>query len=81
MSDASWKILTWAYTNGMAITTQQAVDLVGHRYYCNERKHTGNLLSALVRRGYLLREKPGHFKLVKFNTSMKGKALDQPELF
>jgi len=49
-----------AYAND-GITLDKAVELIGSRYYCNERFHTANVLSRLVKMGKLKRVKPGFF--------------------
>lgn len=50
---------------GGSFTKQDAVQLIGHRYYCNEDKHVGDVLSRMVKAGFIIRIKPGHFELSK----------------
>jgi hypothetical protein len=45
------------------LTLAQAVELIGKNIYCNERKHVGAVLSNMVRRGLLVRHRPGVFAL------------------
>lgn len=45
------------------ITKKQAVDLIGRCYYANEKKHTGDVLSRMVKRGLLKRIKNGLFEI------------------
>ncbi len=44
------------------ITKQQAVDLIGGCYYCNESKHTGDVLTRMVKRGLLKRVSRGVYE-------------------
>ena len=53
-----------ARANDNKLTKKQAVEAIGRRYYCNEAKHTGEVLSAMVKRGILRRDKPGQFTLI-----------------
>lgn len=46
-------------------TLEDAVRWIGRSYYANERKHTGDVLSRMVKSGLLKREKPGVFVLVR----------------
>lgn len=45
-----------------SITKLRAVQLVGSQYH-NQRKHTGAILSNMIRRGYIERVKRGVFRL------------------
>lgn len=45
------------------ITLAQATHLVGRNVYHNAEKHTGALLSAMVKLGFIVRQKPGLFAL------------------
>ncbi len=47
-----------------AITLDVATVLVGRDVYYNQKKHTGALLSNMVKRGLLTRQSPGVFKSV-----------------
>jgi hypothetical protein len=55
-------IIRSAKMNGF-ITLKEAVCLVGGDVYANADKHTGAILSNMVKRGMLIRVKPGTFKL------------------
>lgn len=45
------------------ITLEQATALVGRNVYHNADKHTGAILSNMVKQGMLVRIKPGLFRL------------------
>jgi len=45
------------------ITISEAVSLCGRDVYDNHAKHTGKLLSRMVKRGQIVRQKPGIFAL------------------
>ncbi len=45
------------------LTLAEAVELVGKDIYCNASNHVGNILSRMVARKLIVREKPGVFKL------------------
>jgi len=45
------------------ITLTEAVCLIGRDIYANQKFHVGNVLSNMVKRGLLMRVKPGVFKL------------------
>lgn len=65
-------------------TKSEIVALVGDRYYCNEDKHTGDMLSSMVKAGILERVKPGVFRLGAGKKKAKpgsDVAPNQPELF
>ena len=55
-------ILRSTKINGF-VTLKEAVRLVGGDIYANAEKHTGAILSNMVKRGMLIRVKPGTFKL------------------
>lgn len=59
------KIIAFAMQNNRHITKKQAVELLGHCYYCNPSFHVGNTLSRMVKSGILARVKPGHFRLLQ----------------
>lgn len=46
-----------------SLTLDRAVELVGGDYYTNARFHVGTILSRMVARKLIVREKPGHFVL------------------
>ncbi|HAR46319.1 MAG TPA: hypothetical protein DCS05_09175 [Nitrospiraceae bacterium] len=45
------------------LTLADAVRLIGGNIYCNAEKHVGATLSNMVRRGLIVRVKPGVFEL------------------
>jgi predicted transcriptional regulator of viral defense system len=53
------------------ITLKEAVRLVGGDVYANADKHTGAILSNMVKRGMLIRVKPGTFKLPEQEQTLK----------
>lgn len=57
------EIIDFARNNGNEITKKQAVDLIGGAYYCNASKHVGDVLSRMVKANFLIRIKPGEFKV------------------
>lgn len=65
MTPIQRSIITWARSLGGYFTKREAVAQYGHRYYCNADFHVGNLLSTMVKRGILVREKPGHYRIGK----------------
>lgn len=83
MTDKQRTILTFARDHSRIITLEQAVALIGKYYYANERKHTGVVLSRLVRSGHLRREKPGTFWLVRMDRQTQNEEAGkvQPSLF
>jgi hypothetical protein len=44
------------------ITLKEATRIIGGDVYANAGKHTGAILSNMVKRGMLIRVKPGAFK-------------------
>jgi predicted transcriptional regulator of viral defense system len=63
-------VLRSAKTNGF-VTLKEAVRLVGGDVYANTEKHTGAILSNMVKRGMLIRVKPGTFKLPEQEQTLK----------
>lgn len=59
-----------AKMNGF-ITLKEAVRIVGGDVYANAEKHVGAILSNMVRRGMLVRVKPGTFKLPEQEQTLK----------
>jgi hypothetical protein len=55
------KIIMGALATKQSITLQDAVRLIGGNIYINAEKHTGALLSNMVKRGMIVRLKPGVF--------------------
>lgn len=62
ISEKQKEILRYCQENG-EITKQQAVELIGGCYYHNKSKHTGDVLTRMVKRGFLKREKRGLYKI------------------
>jgi len=56
-------IAAFCRQNEQQITLEQATALVGRNVYHNAEKHTGALLANMVKRGMLVRVKPGLFRL------------------
>lgn len=54
-------VLLHLYQHG-TITLDEAVALIGRNIYHNAHKHTGAVLSNMVKRGLIRRAKPGHFE-------------------
>lgn len=44
------------------ITLDRACELIGQDLYANAKFHVGNVLGNMVKRGYLVRIKPGLFR-------------------
>ena len=63
-------VIRSAKTNGF-VTLKEAVRLVGGDIYANAEKHTGAILSNMVKRGMLIRVKPGTFKLPEQEQTLK----------
>ena len=78
------KLLQMAQQKGGTFTKSDAVQLIGGKYYCNEDKHVGDVLSRMVNAGFLVRVKPGHFELPKHRVEkVRGTEIDpaQSSLF
>ena len=63
-------VLRAAKMNGF-ITLKEAVRIVGGDIYANAEKHVGSILSNMVKRGMLVRVKPGTFKLPEQEQTLK----------
>ena len=63
-------VLRSAKMNGF-ITLKEAVHIVGGDIYANAEKHVGAILSNMVKRGMLVRVKPGTFKLPEQEQTLK----------
>jgi predicted transcriptional regulator of viral defense system len=50
------------FKNAESFTKDDAVQIIGKYYYCNQRFHVGNILSRLVKGGALKRLKQGRYK-------------------
>lgn len=56
-------IINFANSNNGKINKDQAVELIGKFYYCNERKHVGDVLSRMVKNNLLKRIKNGFYEI------------------
>jgi len=65
---------------GGTITKKDAVRLIGQDYYSHAEKYVGDVLSRMVDAGFLVRVKPGTFKLGKVGKAEKADN-NQTELF
>lgn len=65
MHDRRQRIIAAALKQEGRFTLEDAVQWIGRSYYANGRKHTGDVLSRMVKAGLLKREKPGVFVLAK----------------
>ena len=72
------KILQMAREKGGEFTKTDAVELIGDIYYCNEDKHVGDVLGRMVKSGFIVRIKPGHFKLSESRMISLKKDVDDP---
>lgn len=63
-------VIRSAKINGF-ITLKEAVHIVGGDIYANAEKHVGSILSNMVKRGMLVRVKPGTFKLPEQEQTLK----------
>lgn len=63
ISEKQKSILDFASKNENKISKKQAVSLIGGCYYCNEKKHVGDVLSRMVNSKLLNRIKNGHFEI------------------
>jgi len=63
-------VIRSAKMNGF-VTLKEAVHLVGGDIYANAEKHVGSILSNMVKRGMLVRVKPGTFKLPEQEQTLK----------
>ena len=60
LTDKQKKILSWFKENEI-LTKKDAVKLIGGYYYCNGSKHTGDVLTRMVKSGLLVRTKIGSY--------------------
>lgn len=63
MTENQETILNYTKANGGSITKKEAIDLIGDRYYFNADKYVGEVLSRMVKAQFLIRIKPGVFKI------------------
>lgn len=75
-------IIRFAMQNENKISLDEAILIKGvDTYYCNERFHIGNILSRMVKTGFLKRLKPGKFELIRTNKITVSDEANQPKLF
>lgn len=63
-------VIRSARMNGF-ITLKETARIIGADVYANADKHTGTILSNMVKRGMLIRVKPGMFKLPEQEQALK----------
>lgn len=73
-------LLDFAYKNENKISKQQAVELIGYSYYCNAKKHVGDVLSRMVNSGKLNRIRNGHFEINLIKNESVKQILDPDQL-
>lgn len=73
-------LLEFAYNNENKISKQKAVELIGNSYYCNAKKHVGDVLSRMVNSGKLNRIRNGHFEISQIKNQGVKQILDQDQL-
>ena len=78
MTDKRKILLDHANANGGQITTQEANNLLKHRYYHNHEHYVSDILSRLVKSGVLIREKKGHY-VINWDNRLKAKYAGVPE--
>lgn len=71
LSDKQIGIVNFIRSNGN-ITKKQAVEMYDHCYYYNGTKYIGEILSNMVKRGYIKRVKNGVFELGNFSNQLAG---------
>jgi len=68
ISEKQKMILEFASKNNNQITKIQAVQLIGNCYFVNGSKHTGEVLSRMVKSQLLKRLKNGLYEIQKHQT-------------
>lgn len=61
LNERQKRIINFAQSNDGKISKKQANDLIANSYYHNGEKYVGEILSRLVKRQVLRREKIGHY--------------------
>jgi hypothetical protein len=76
-------IIEFCLANSNEITKGQAFSVIGHTYYYNGDKHTGDVLSRMVKAGILERVKKGNYKLCRRKAGETGAIIpeNQKSLF
>ena len=60
------------WRRGGTATKAELIDVFGKRYYCNAERHFGARLSRMVSAGFLMRVKPGVYRLPEAAQAGKG---------
>ena len=84
LGEQQMRIINKANAQDGNITKREAVDLIGHCYYSNPDKNTGDVLSRMVKNKILIRLKPGIFKVNTSSDRSKNTKIlnpDQQQLF
>ena len=63
MTEKQIQLLNFAKGNGGEISKKEAVAVIGQSYYCNAGKHTGEVLSRMVKARLLVRVKIGFYRI------------------
>lgn len=71
MTPQQKQIIRLITDNGGMITKKEVVENLGGHYHCGANNHLGAMLSRMVNSGFLIREKPGMFRI---NTMRKAEA-------
>jgi predicted transcriptional regulator of viral defense system len=71
ISEKQKAIIARAQMQGGVISTCQAIETIGKAYYHNEAKHTGEVLSRMVKVGLLARVQRGVYQVVRTHTRAK----------
>lgn len=71
LNERQKSIIKFAQGNAGKITKKQANELIAHTYYHNGEKYVGEILSRLVKRQILRREKIGHYVFTGFLNGIK----------
>lgn len=56
-------ILLTAFRKDIRLTLAQCVQLVGKNIYANREHYVREILNRMIERGWVIREKPGHYAL------------------
>ena len=71
ISEKQKAIIARATLQGGHITTAQAIETIGKAYYHNEAKHTGEVLTRMVKVGILARVQRGVYEVIRTHTRAK----------
>jgi hypothetical protein len=70
LSATQREVLNYVISHG-TLTLRDAVRFFGQHYYSNAERHTGAMLSRMVRRGLLVRDRRGVYALQPDTTSSR----------